>query len=81
MKNLLKKFGAISSILIFLFSSLAMGGFIAPVSAVNTAQIYTTVNAMMIYTPSMPVWNIYAANNFVTANPMTSDMPMAMYSP
>ena len=81
MKNLLKKFGAISSILIFLFSSLAMGGFIAPVSAASGAQIYTTVNAMMIYTPSMPVWNMYAANNFVTANPMTSDMPMALYSP
>ncbi|MFQ1021509.1 ABC transporter substrate-binding protein [Tardisphaera saccharovorans] len=58
-----------------------MGGFIAPVSAANTAQIYTTVNAMMIYTPSMPVWNMYAANNFITANAMTSDMPMAMYSP
>ncbi|MGC8615294.1 MAG: ABC transporter substrate-binding protein, partial [Thermoprotei archaeon] len=80
MKNLLKKFGAISSILIFLFSSLAMGGFIAPASAQQPVQIVTSQNMDLIYTPSMPVWNIYAAINLVTSIPCTSDPPLMWYN-
>jgi len=68
-------------LLVFLSSGLAAGGFVIPVSAGGTAQIYTTANGMMVYSPSMPVWNIYAASNFITSNPMTSDMPMYLYAP
>ena len=79
MSGLMKKIVASVSILLFLASSLAMGGIIAPASAAGAAQIITTNNSTLLYSPTMPVWNIFAPNNFITTNIMTSDPPLMWY--
>ncbi|WP_449462110.1 ABC transporter substrate-binding protein [Tardisphaera miroshnichenkoae] len=79
MRNFLKKVAAYFAVAVFLLSSLAMGGFIAPVSAQQAPQIVTTNNSTLLYSPSMPVWNVFAANNFITTNIQTSDPPLMWY--
>ncbi len=78
--SFLKKVAAYFAVAVFLLSSLAMGGSIAPVSAQQAPQIVLAQNTTMLYSPSMPVWNPFAASNFVTTNPQTSDPPLMWYN-
>ncbi|MGC8615331.1 MAG: ABC transporter substrate-binding protein, partial [Thermoprotei archaeon] len=57
-----------------------MGGFIVPVSAQQLPQIISTQNATMLYSSAMPVWNIYAASNWIDSNPSTSDPPLMWFN-
>jgi len=65
---------------VFVLSAFVLGGFIAPVSAQGAPQIVLAQNTTMLYSPSMPVWNVFAASNFVTTNPQTSDPPLMWYN-
>jgi len=77
MSGLMKKMAGSTLMLLFLASSLAMGGVLAPVTAAAPVQILTTNNTTMIYAPTMPVWNPFSASNFMASS---GDMPMAIYS-
>ncbi|MFQ1021467.1 ABC transporter substrate-binding protein [Thermoproteati archaeon 3817-70] len=78
MRNFVKKVAALFAVAVFLLSSLAMGGFIAPVSAQQAPQIVTTQNSTLLYTPSMPVWNIFNPSSLIDAQ-ATNDVPLMYY--
>ena len=78
MHSVWKKTVAYLSILVFLTSGLMTGLPVPPVSAAGLPQIYVPNPWVMVYSPSMPVWNPFASSNLL-AN--TFDLPLYIYAP
>ncbi|WP_449462286.1 ABC transporter substrate-binding protein [Tardisphaera miroshnichenkoae] len=82
MRSLLRKIVASFGILLFMLSSIVAGGLVAPASGQELPAIITTNNASMIYTPTMPVWNPYAATNWITSgNTVVDNLPLMYFNP
>jgi len=81
-----KKIGSILVLMIFALSTFSMiAAFpLASAQASNNQlpPIVETIGAPLVYTPSIPIWNIYAPANIVAQNVAeTSDLPLEYYDP
>jgi len=76
----LKAFGKVLLLVVIaLGGTLGFNPQLASAASTTLPSIITTNNASLIYTPSMPVWNPYAANNMVSAGSTTTDNLPLMY--
>ncbi len=50
-------------------------------SAQELPKVMAAVSGTLVYTSTMPVWNVFSPNNYVTTTPQSPDLPLMFYNP
>ncbi len=44
-------------------------------------SVMAAVSGTLVYTSTMPVWNVFSPNNYITTTPQSPDLPLMFYNP